>query len=78
MFSNRLSGSLEFFNKKTDGILIDLPAPMVHGNATIPKQNAAQVTNKGVEFSVNWSDRVGKDFDYNVGFNFTYIKNNVD
>ncbi len=62
MFSNRLSGSLEFFNKKTDGILIDLPAPMVHGNATIPKQNAAQVTNKGVEFSVNWSDRVGKDF----------------
>ena len=24
MFSNRLSGSLEFFNKKTDGILIDL------------------------------------------------------
>ena len=78
MFSNRLSGSLEFFNKKTDGILIDLPAPMVHGNATIPKQNAAQVTNKGVEFSVNWSDKVGKDFDYNVGFNFTYIKNNVD
>ena len=78
MFGNRLSGSLEFFNKKTDGILIDLPAPMVHGNATIPKQNAAQVTNKGVEFSVNWSDRVGKDFDYNVGFNFTYIKNNVD
>ena len=78
VLGNRLSGSIEFFNKKTDGILIDLPAPMVHGNATIPKQNAAQVTNKGLEFSANWSDRAGKDFSYNIGFNFTYIKNNVD
>ena len=78
VLGNRLSGSIEFFNKKTDGILINLPAPMVHGNATIPKQNAAQVTNKGLEFSANWSDRAGKDFSYNIGFNFTYIKNNVD
>lgn len=78
VLGNRLSGSIEFFNKKTDGILIDLPAPMVHGNATIPKQNSAQVTNKGLEFSANWNDRIGKDFSYNVGFNFTYIKNNVD
>ena len=78
VLGNRLSGSIEFFNKKTEGILIDLPAPMVHGNATIPKQNAAQVTNKGLEFSTNWSDKIGKDFSYNVGFNFTYIKNNVD
>lgn len=76
---NRLSGTVEYFNKRTEGILIDLPAPKVHGNATIPKQNAAQVTNKGVEFSVNWNDKAGaSDFEYNVGFNFTYIKNNVD
>lgn len=75
---NRLNGTIEFFNKRTEGILIDLPAPMVHGNATIPKQNAAQVTNKGLEFSVAWNDKAGKDFNYNVGFNFTYIKNNVD
>ena len=78
LLGNRLSGSIEFFNKKTDGILIDLPAPKVHGNASIPKQNAAQITNKGLEFSVNWNDKIGKDFTYDVGFNFTYIKNNVD
>ncbi len=78
VLGNRLSGSVEFFNKKTEGILIDLPAPKVHGNATIPKQNSAQITNRGLEFSTNWSDKAGKDFSYNVGFNFTYIKNNVD
>ena len=78
VLGNRLSGSVEFFNKRTEGILIDLPAPKVHGNATIPKQNSAQITNRGLEFSTNWSDKAGKDFSYNVGFNFTYIKNNVD
>lgn len=78
MFGNRLSGTIEFFDKFTDGILIDLPAPMVHGNATIPKQNAAEVTNRGVEFSIGWTDKIKKDFSYNVGVNFTYIKNNVD
>lgn len=78
VLGNRLSGSVEFFNKRTEGILIDLPAPKVHGNATIPKQNSAQITNRGLEFSTNWNDKIGKDFSYNVGFNFTYIKNNVD
>lgn len=78
VLGNRLSGSVEFFNKRTEGILIDLPAPKVHGNATIPKQNSAQITNRGLEFSTNWSDKAGKDFSYNVGFNFTYIKNNID
>ena len=58
--------------------MIDLPAPMVHGNATVPKQNSAKVSNRGIEFTTSWNDKIGKDFSYNVGFNFTYIKNNVD
>lgn len=74
---NRLTGTIEYFNKMTDGILISIPAPMVHGNASIPKTNAAQVTNKGVELQLNWNDTAG-DFTYYVGGNFTYIKNNVD
>ena len=30
VLGNRLSGSIEFFNKKTDGILIDLPSTFLH------------------------------------------------
>ena len=78
LFGNRFSGSIEYFDKRTKGILIDLPAPMVHGNATVPKQNSAKVSNRGIEFTTSWNDKIGKDFSYNVGFNFTYIKNNVD
>lgn len=75
---NRLSLTAEWFNKYTKDILIDLPAPRVHGNATLPRQNAAEVSNKGIEISAGWNDRVGKDFHYNVGFNVTHIKNKVE
>ena len=77
LFDGKLNGTLEYFHKKTKDILIDLPAPDVHGTATIPTQNSAQVSNKGVEFSLGWNDQVG-DFSYYVNGNLTYVKNNVD
>ena len=56
---SKLSGTIDAFVKNTKGILIELPAPLVHGNATVPKSNAAEVRNRGVELSLNWNDKVG-------------------
>lgn len=77
VLSNRLYGTFDWFNKKTEGILIDLPAPAVHGSATVPTSNAAQVTNKGIELTLGWRDRIG-DFSYGITGNYTYVTNNVD
>lgn len=74
--NSRLSGTLDVFNKETKDILISLPAPLVHGNSSIPKQNSAIVVNNGVEVSLNWNDKIG-DFRYSIGGNFTYIQNKV-
>jgi TonB-linked SusC/RagA family outer membrane protein len=71
-----LNGSLDFFMKNTKDILIDLPAPLVHGNATIPKTNAGKVRNTGIELNLSWNDRIGQ-VDYFIGGNFTYVKNKV-
>lgn len=76
MLSSRLSGTVEYFYKKTSDILIDLPAPLVHGNASIPTQNSAEVTNKGFELSLNWADNIN-DFHYNIGTNITFVDNKV-
>lgn len=73
---NKLNGSFDFFVKNTKDILIDLPAPLVHGNATIPKTNAGEVRNRGIELNLAWNDRIGQ-VDYFVGGNFTYVKNEV-
>lgn len=33
--------------------------------------------NQGFDAYVNWNDKIGKDFIYNVGFNVTYTKNEL-
>lgn len=76
ILKNRLSGTFDFFNKKTKDILISLPAPLVHGSTSIPKQNAATVRNRGIEFSLGWNDTIN-DFSYSINGNFTYVKNKV-
>lgn len=73
---SKLSGTVDAFVKNTKGILIELPAPLVHGNATVPKSNAAEVRNRGVELSLNWNDKIGS-VSYFVGGNFSYVKNKV-
>lgn len=75
-FNSRLTGTIDYFHKKTKDILINLPAPDVHGTAAIPKQNSAEVLNQGVELSLGWQDNIGK-FHYSVNGNFTYVKNEV-
>ncbi|MFD1628751.1 SusC/RagA family TonB-linked outer membrane protein [Pseudopedobacter beijingensis] len=72
----RLDGSVDIFDKDTRNILIDLPAPLLVGNATIPTQNAARVNNKGIEANLKWNDKIG-NVKYFVGGNFTFIKNEV-
>lgn len=76
LFNNRLSGTFEWFHKRTSNILIDLPAPLVHGTTDLPTVNAAEVTNKGIELSIGWRDRIN-DFTYGINANFTYITNCV-
>ena len=77
LLDNRMTGTVDLFNKKTKDILINLPAPAVHGTSAIPTQNAATVTNKGIELTLGWQDRKG-DFSYGFNGNFTYTKNKVD
>lgn len=75
--NNRLSGTLEFFNKKTKDILINLPAPDVHGLTSIPKQNSATVVNKGFELTLGWNDKVG-ELSYGINGNLTFVKNKIE
>lgn len=75
-FNSKLTGTLDLFDKDTRNILIDLPAPQLVGNATIPTQNAARVNNKGVEMSLKWRGRSG-DFNYFVGGNASWTRNRV-
>ncbi len=76
LLNNRLSGSIDLYNKNTEGILISLPAPLEHGTSTVPNQNAGEVNNKGFDIDLNWNDRIGK-VSYRLGFNMGFVNNKV-
>lgn len=74
--NNRLTGSFEWFNRDTKGILISLPVPLEHGTSSVPNQNASEVNNRGFDFDINWSDKISK-VTYSVGFNMGFVSNKV-
>ncbi|QLE02200.1 TonB-dependent receptor [Galbibacter sp. BG1] len=76
IFENRLNFTVDYFDKKSEDLLFPVPTPTTTGFTKI-NLNAGEVTNKGWEITVNYSDRIGEDFRLGAGFNFTTIKNEV-
>lgn len=74
--SGRLSLTLDWYNKKTKDLLVVVPVDPTTGFSTQMK-NAGTVENKGIEVSLSWNDKIGKDFQYNVGWNMAYNHNEV-
>lgn len=75
LFRNKMSGSLEVFDKFTTDMLLRVPVAVSAGLEDAPMTNAGSVRNKGIEFLVNYKG--GRAFTYNIGFNISYIKNEV-
>ncbi len=73
---NKLSGSIDYYNKLTKNILAQLPIPLENGLVSAPYQNSARVRNSGIEINLGWQDHI-KNVGYFVKGNFTYNKNNV-
>ncbi|WP_443938076.1 SusC/RagA family TonB-linked outer membrane protein [Pedobacter sp. MW01-1-1] len=79
LLNNRLSGTFDYYSKKTSNALIYIPLPGILGDPD--KQyltNASTITNKGVEFSLNWEDKIGENWSYSIGGNVAHNKNNVE
>ena len=78
VLDNRITGSIEYFRKVSDDLLYEFPLPASHGvgnfydNYSMVMMNLAKVQNHGVEFLINADPIVGKNFKWNIGFNFSY------
>ena len=76
LLNSRLGVNFDWYTKKTKDWLIT--GPMIAVMGTNPAAiNGGDVKNTGVELALTWNDRIGKDFSYNIGVNFTYNKNEV-
>ena len=76
LLNSRLGVNFDWYKKTTKDWLIT--GPMIAVMGTNPAAiNGGDVKNTGVELALTWNDRIGKDFSYNIGVNFTYNKNEV-
>ncbi|MBR8537205.1 TonB-dependent receptor [Carboxylicivirga sediminis] len=52
-FFNKVDGTIEVYNKKTTDMLLDVPISRTAGFASL-RQNIGEMTNKGIEVSLNY------------------------
>jgi|JI9StandDraft_1071089.scaffolds.fasta_scaffold01311_4 TonB-linked SusC/RagA family outer membrane protein len=78
VFNSRLTGEVNYYNKKVNNALINIPILSTVGDIdALVITNAAAIQNKGVEVVLNWNDQVSDDFSYSIGANATFNKNDV-
>ena len=76
LFGDRLSLSIDYFNKKTKDLLVTGMSPSLSVGGTLSPINAGNVTNRGFEFELGWQHRVG-DFRYSAKGNIATLTNKV-
>jgi TonB-dependent starch-binding outer membrane protein SusC len=74
-FNNRLTATIDFYDKTTKGLLERIPIPAHVGNDP-PFDNVGSVRNRGVELSFNWRQYVD-GLRYSFGINGAYNKNEM-
>ncbi len=74
-FNNRLTATVDYYVKNTNGLLERIPIPAHVGNDP-PFANVGSVRNSGVEMSVNWR-HVLENLSYSFGLNAAYNKNKM-
>lgn len=74
-FNNQLTFTADYFIKKTNGMLKDIPTPGYFGEVAATG-NVGSMENSGVEFEVGYNWNVG-DWNFHVGANASYLKNEL-
>lgn len=74
-FNGRLDGTLDFYRKETNNLLVNVNVPSTSGFLT-QTENLGRLENKGFEFGLNYQIFTGK-FKWNTGGNFSLNRNKV-
>ncbi len=78
LLSNRVSGTVEYYTRKTSDLLLDMPVSATNG-ATSLFSNVGEMRNSGWEFLVNTRNIVSRNngFEWGTSFNISTLKNEI-
>lgn len=71
-----LTGTIDFYNRKTTGIIMNVSAPAEFALGAY-KDNIGSMRNTGIEVSLNYNHNFGKGWAVNAAANFAYNKNKI-
>lgn len=75
LLNNRISGSLDYYDRNTTGIIMDVSVPREFALGAY-KDNVGAMYNRGVELSLAYRDSWG-DWTFGANANFAYNKNRI-
>ncbi|MBE9586449.1 TonB-dependent receptor [Mucilaginibacter sp. JRF] len=75
-FNNKVEFIFDAYEKLTKGLLLTTALPTTSGYNEVYR-NAANVLNRGLEFTVNTNLNLGRGLTWSTGLNFAYNKNRV-
>lgn len=77
LFDNKLTFTAEYFNNKSEDLLVNLPLPLSHGfNNPNLTSNVGSVKTHGLEFNLGYNDFEG-DFTWSASMNLSHSTNEV-
>jgi TonB-linked SusC/RagA family outer membrane protein len=76
-FNNKLTGSADYYIKKTTDILITPPYLAVLGEGGNETYNGASMQDKGLELQLNYSGNISHDITFNLAGNIAGYRNKV-
>lgn len=75
--SNRITGSIEYYQKHTSDLLNTVSAPAGTNFSNEVLANVGTMKNEGVEFSVNAVVIQAENFSWDIGYNVTWNKSDI-
>lgn len=76
-FNNRLTATIEYYDKRTTDLIADYPVSTTEHPYGVMTANVGEISNKGVELTINATPIVTKDFTWNTSLNVSHNKNEV-
>ena len=76
LFNGRLSGSVEYFDRRSSNLIFDVPLPLSAGIKT-ETRNIGTMYNKGIEVDLNIDVIRAGGFTWNLAVNGTHFKNKI-
>jgi TonB-linked SusC/RagA family outer membrane protein len=68
---------VEWYNRDTRDMIYNVELPLELGAVGRQAQNIGSMRNTGIDFSLGWNKRLNRDFNFNVAFTGSTVKNTV-